>query len=173
MQRTWTASAVLFWQLVNLGVLGYSCAFLFYPEDVNQLFVTPPSTDIIRFMGVLYLLSVGGFNQMIVSVMGGSTLIKRTSFATSLIFYILGGTAGIVVLTLFDGIFIEEQRLAFLILFGLFLGGVTLGLLVTCGAFCTCKVGTKSAELEAVITTVEKPKRVVPKSRADLVNSCR
>jgi hypothetical protein len=160
---------VVFWQLVSLGVFAYAMAFLFWPTEVNTLFVTEHPVNTIRFMGVLFLLADAGLNQMVETSSGTtSPLIKRTAFTSTILFYILAGSAGIVVTSLDDKIFSDEQTLAFQILFSLFVGALSLGLLGVCGGFCSIRSSMSTNQLETIVEVGTRPSTKSGVSRDDI-----
>ena len=168
-RRCTIALPVLFWQLVNLSVFGYAIAFLFFPTDASKLFLVAPDTELVRFLGVQYLLVAAGANQMLAYRVGGSSALQRSSFATSLFEYLLGGIAGIVVLTMETGPFIEHQRLALIILFSLFTAAIFLGFCCNCGGFCSFGTTSSKPDMTAVVTeTVPSRKNPLPRSRTEL-----
>lgn len=166
---------IVFWQLVNWAVLGYSLAFLFWPDVSMDLFVDNALNEAtLRYTGVLLVLVTAGMNQMLSKVTGGSEMFLRSSFAFSMLLYVLGSVAGVVVLMQYgDEIFIEEQRVAFLVLFSLFLGGVFIGFCGTCGGYFTVTAGASTPPLTTIVSTeagisrrpVQGPP---PRSRQDL-----
>lgn len=165
-----SAFAILFWQVVNLAVFGYSLAFLFFPTDANKIFTVSQSTAEIRWQGVLYLLSAAGLNQMISGYVIDAAMTKRCIYSMSCLLYILAGSAGIVVLVLHQDLFIHEQYIAFLVLFSLFTLAILLGFLYLSFGMAHCKRAT--AEITAVVTELPvTQKRSVPRSRAEILAS--
>ena len=166
------ALPVLFWQLVNLSVFGYSLAFLFWPTDSAKLFLVAPDTDLVRFIGVQYLLVSAGANQMLAYRLGGSSTLQMSAYATSLFEYLLGGIAGTVLLSMNTAPFVEMQRFAFLILFALFTAAIFLGLCFNCGGVLKF-TSTSEPELSAVTTETARDKRPTPRSRAEIIAAAR
>ena len=171
--------AVLFWQLVNVGILGYSIAFLFWPEDSVKLFyvnatapvpVTHPSDGLVRFIGVLYLLCSGGINGMVCILMGGSSMTRRLNFSFTLFEYMLAGAAGIVVLYSYDDVFISEQRWIFFGLFTAFTSAIVLGFVMSCCGLFTVQMMRSPSTVELPVVTKS---REIPTSRAALVAAAR
>ena len=153
-RRCTIALPVLFWQLVNLSVFGYAIAFLFFPTDASKLFLVAPDIELVRFLGVQYLLVSAGANQMLAYRVGGSSALQKSSYATSLFEYLLGGIAGIVVLTMKTEPFIEWQRIVFIVLFSLFTAAIFLGFCFNCGGFCSFGTTSSKPEMSAVVTEV-------------------
>lgn len=168
-RRCTIALPVLFWQLVNLSVFGYAIAFLFFPTDASKLFLVAPDTELVRFLGVQFLLTSAGANQMLAYRVGGSAALQRSSFATSLFEYLLGGIAGVVVLTMKTEPFIEPQRIAFIVLFSLFTAAIFLGFCCNCGGFCSFGTTSSKPEMSAVVTEMVPTRRTpLPRSRSEL-----
>lgn len=143
--------SILFWQLVSFGVFGYAIAFIFWPSDAVKLFVTPLPENVVRFIGTQFLLADAGLNQMVESSSGTTRpLVKRFAFASTILLYILAGVSGVVIVSLDTPVFIEHQTLAFQIMYGLFLGALTLGFCGVCGGFCKIQTGAKLTGLENV-----------------------
>lgn len=168
-RRCTIALPVLFWQLVNLSVFGYALAFLFWPTDASKLFLVAPNTELVRFLGVQFLLVSAGANQMLAYRVGGSPALQRSSFATSLFEYLLGGIAGIVVLAMNAEPFIEAQRIAFIVMFSLFTAAIFLGFCCNCGGFCSFGTTSSIPDLSSVVTEVVPVRRTpLPRSRQEL-----
>lgn len=173
-RRCSIALPVLCWQLVNIAVFGYACAFLFWPTDVSKLFIVAPDPELVRFMGVLFLFSAAGTNQMLAHSIGGTALMKKSSYAASLIEYLFGGVAGIVVLSMKEEPFIKEQRFAFIILFSLFVSALTLALFCSCGGKITLSsVGEETVLKSVEVDSVVSRSRSIPKSRAEILSAAR
>tara|TARA_B100000482_G_scaffold115318_1_gene83257 strand:+ start:253 stop:789 length:537 start_codon:yes stop_codon:yes gene_type:complete len=168
-RRCTIALPVLFWQLVNLSVFGYACAFLFWPDDTSKLFLVAPDKELIRFLGVQYLLVAAGCNQMVATVVGGSSAVQKSAFATSMFEYLLAGIAGVVVLSMKEEPFIEEQRYAFIVLYSLFVAALFTGLCCNCGAYCVLR--TKNGNVQTLETVQTEPsfrRSALPASRAEI-----
>lgn len=143
--------SILFWQLVSLGVFAYALAFLFWPMHANNLFATALPENVVRFMGAQFLLADAGINQMVESSAGSTRpLVKRAAFASTILLYILAGASGLVVVSLETKVFIDEQTLAFQILYSLFLGALLLGFCGVCGGFCRVSTGVKMTGIETI-----------------------
>ena len=169
MGRCTVGVTVLFWQLVSLGVFGYATAFLFWPTEVSALFVAEHPVNTIRFMGVLLLLADAGLNQMVESTSGNTVpLIKRTALTSTILLYILAGSAGVVVVSLDDPVFIEEQTIAFQVLFSLFLGALSLGFFGVCAAFCSIRSSVTTNKLETIVEVGTRPSTRPGVSRDDI-----
>lgn len=166
---------VMFWQIVNLSVFAYACAFYFFTDDVNKLYLQSQEENSLKFTGVLFALTSAGLNQMVACNMSGTPGLLRFASASSLLMYILASVAGVVVLVKENTLFIDEQRIIFLVLFCLFIAGVFVGLVGTCRGFCKIEAGAGGAVLETVVTADLTTKRSgsVPKSRAELVAAAR
>jgi len=167
-RRCTIALPVLFWQLVNLSVFGYACAFLFFPDDTSKLFLVTPDKELIRFLGVQYLLVAAGCNQMVATVVGGSPAVQKSAYATSMFEYLLAGIAGVVVLSFEEEPFIQEQRYAFIVLYSLFVAALFTGLCCNCGAYCVLR--TKNGNIQTLEADTEPTFRraALPTSRADI-----
>lgn len=177
---------IIFWQIVTLAVFGTGLAFLFWPDDVDTLFVTSQSTSLLRYMGVLFMLSAAGFNQVTVDSTETGLFMRKSTFVVTLLMYMLASVAGIVVLTNSDvevlantssnstdtdgPLFIEEYRFTLYILYGLFLGGLAVALLGTCGGYCRFQAGATSLPEVHVEVAATRQSRPLPKSRAELMN---
>tara|TARA_B110000008_G_scaffold257327_1_gene275418 strand:- start:3632 stop:4165 length:534 start_codon:yes stop_codon:yes gene_type:complete len=172
-QRCSIALPTLFWQLVNLSVFGYGVAFLFYPDDASKLFLSAPNTELVRFMGVQYLLIAAGTNAMMASGSLLSALFQRSSFVISYVEFLLAGIAGIVVLSMEEAPFIKEQRYVFLGLFIAFTSVLALALFCNVGAFCYCTTGCLRRKAPADLEMAPVAKKSVPSSRADIVKAAR
>tara|TARA_B100000945_G_C20422870_1_gene618903 strand:- start:1608 stop:2132 length:525 start_codon:yes stop_codon:yes gene_type:complete len=168
--RCTIALPILFWQLVNLSVFAYSMAFLFWPTDSAKLFLSAPDTELIRFIGVQFLLVSAGTNQMMASA-SSSDVMRKSSYITSVFEYLLGGIAGIVVLSFKEEPFIETQRYAFIILFSLFTAFLALTLCGGCGTYCTIR--TKSSDLDSIAMEPVRRTNPIPRSRAEILQARR
>lgn len=151
---------ILFWQLVSLGVFGYAMAFLFWPEEANKLFAVPQTNlNIVRYFGALFLFADAGVNQVAQFASGSSRpKMQKMAFMSTLLLYIMSGAAGLVIVTLEDAIFSKHQTFAFQIMYSLFLGALSLGLLGSCAGYCSVKTG--STGLQEIEITVNKPKNL-------------
>lgn len=142
---------VAFWQLVTLSVFAYGVGFMFWPVEANDLFLIKQSTSTVRFMGVLFLLSAAGLNQMVYcSSNNESSMMSRMAFSWTIVLYLCASAGGIVVTNLDEQLFIDEQNMAFLILFSLFAGALLIGFVGTLSKFCKFKTKA-SVQLEAVV----------------------
>lgn len=130
--RIFIGISVSFWQLVSLGVFGYALAFLFWPKDVNKLFMEPLPENVVRFIGTTLLFVDAGFNQMIEGSNLGNPFLRQMAFVSSMIQYVLAGSAGLTVVTLRPSIFITEQRIAFQVLYSLFIAALLVRLCGGC-----------------------------------------
>jgi hypothetical protein len=93
-------------------------------------------------------------------------IIKRTAFASTILLYILAGTSGLVSVSLKPHVFISEQRLAFQILYSIFLGCLSIGFCGVCGGFCRLESGVSVIEMDAV--NVKPAKKMSGLSREDI-----
>lgn len=163
---------IIFWQLANLGIFGYACAFLFWYDDMKKIFKIPIETSLVQLYGVVLLQASSGINQMQMYTIGGSNLVKKVSFMLTLLLYMLSAIAGLVVVSATD-IFISSQRIAFVVLQIVFLVGLILGLFGSCAGFCTFTNLNTNSQLPAASTSqFEEPvyssrRTRIPKSRAD------
>lgn len=174
-RRCTEALPVLFWQLVCVGVLGYSGMFLFYTDESRKLFEDPvPSDKVIQYMGVAYLLVAAGFNQLIVSMLDGGAMLMRMASAVTHLFYILAGSAVITLYVKEEMPFVKFQNE---VVFGVsvaFTSVVALGLLLTLTGSvsmlsgCCARQTAPVAELETVVTGRKVAGRV-PNSRAEIL----
>ena len=130
--RIFIGISVSFWQLVSLGVFGYALAFLFWPKDVNKLFMEPLPENVVRFIGTTLLFVDAGFNQMIEGYNLGNPFLRQMAFFSSMVQYVLAGAAGLTVVTLQPSIFITEQRVAFQVLYSLFIAALLIRLCGGC-----------------------------------------
>ena len=131
--RIFIGISVSFWQFVSLGVFGYALAFLFWPKDVNKLFMEPLPENVVRFIGTTLLFVDAGFNQMIEGSSLGNPFLRQMALVSSMVQYVLAGAAGLTVVTLQPSIFIREQRIAFQVLYSLFIAALLFRL---CGGCC-------------------------------------
>ena len=133
-----------------------------------------PDKELVRFLGVQYLLVAAGCNQMLSSVVGGSPAVQKSAFATSLFEYLLAGVAGVTVLSMEEAPFIQEQRYAFIVLYSLFVASLFIGLCCNFGAYCVIRSTSKDVEtLETVSTdsTFSRRRHPVPRSRAEILQN--
>jgi drug/metabolite transporter (DMT)-like permease len=150
MTKCATGLKVTFWQLVTLAVIAYGVLFLFWPKEANELFVDTQPENTLQFMGVLFLLSGAGLNQMVHSSTYEGEMMSRMAFSWSVLLYMLAAAGGIVVTVMDDQLFVDAQNMAFLLMFALFAGALLLGFCGTLGGFCIFQSKT-NVELESVV----------------------
>lgn len=161
-ERCSVGVSLLFWQLVCIGVFGYSILFLFSPSNANKLFATPVAENVIRLMGAQLLLANAGLNAMMACMMKSSS--KKTVFNFSILLYILSGISGLVIVSFDTKIYIHSQTVAFQILYSLFIAALVLGSLGTCRV----TAGVQVKGLESVEVSNKMPSRL---SRDDIRNA--
>jgi hypothetical protein len=130
--RIFIGISVTFWQLVSLGVFGYALAFLFWPTDVNKLFTVPLPENVVRFIGTTLLFVDAGLNQMVEGSNTSRPNVRQMAFVSSMIQYVLAGAAGLTVVTLQPSVFIREQRIAFQVIYSLFIAALLMRLFSGC-----------------------------------------
>ena len=158
------ALPILFWQIVNLATFGYSVAFLFWPDDAAKMFNTAPNKELVRFIGVQFLLISAGANQMLASTVFKDAVMQKASYLSSVFEFLMGGIAGIVVLSFEEEPFTAQHRFVFLMLFSFFTGALFLGLFFNCRGYIS--LTRKAPELTEVVT--DPTERKIPNSRADI-----
>jgi len=130
--RIFIGISVTFWQLVSVGVFGYALAFLFWPTDVNKLFTVALPENVVRFIGSTLLFVDAGLNQMIEASNMSRPIVKQMAFVSSMVQYVIAGAAGLTVVTLQPSMFIREQRIAFQVIYSLFIAALLIRLYGRC-----------------------------------------
>lgn len=130
--RIFIGISVTFWQLVSVGVFGYALAFLFWPTDVNKLFTVALPENVVRFIGSTLLFVDAGLNQMIEASNMSRPIVRQMAFVSSMVQYVIAGAAGLTVVTLQPSMFIREQRIAFQVIYSLFIAALLIRLYGRC-----------------------------------------
>ena len=179
MQKYIDFSAILFWNVANIGVLGYAIAFVFFPEQAKELFVVVPSKGIVRYIGCLFLLASGGINQTVLFVTKPGPFLELLMFSLSLVVYMLSAVNAILVFSSED-LFVENQTFAFYVLYSIFFTGLLFGFFGTFGSYTVKKLNLNVdpgidpivAQLKEVKVTSLPVKRIAA-SRKELINSAK